>query len=296
MEVCSLLPGQRYPRKLNETQTAGMIKFTARPPQERAAAIVEGLQTLEYAQGNQYMKEFNMAVSSQMLQVQGRILSPPTLLYGGRDPQIQPRNGGWNMRGKQVIQSAFLRCWMVVCYGSQRDFSQQQIERFIFEFVKQAKATGFNIPMERPPIIYVSPQDDPSVCLQNAADRGRRLLGRVPEMIMCVLPGKGTHPYADIKRASDTVLGIPTQCVQGMHTRSPNPQYVSNVCLKMNMKLGGDNWRLPRPLPVIGEAITIVFGADVSHPPPGDTRRPSIVAVVASVDPFATKYVGCSKY
>jgi eukaryotic translation initiation factor 2C len=97
---------------------------------------------------------------------------------------------------------------------------------------------------------------------------------------MCILPGKRTHPYGEIKRISDTVLGIPTQCVQGSHTRRPNPQYIANVCLV---------------LPVIGEAPTIVFGADVSHPAPGETGKPSICAVVASIDQHATSYVSAGK-
>jgi eukaryotic translation initiation factor 2C len=115
------------------------------------------------------------------------------------------------------------------------------------------------------------------------------------QLLMCILPGKRTHPYGEIKRISDTVLGIPTQCVQGSHTRRPNPQYIANVCLKMNAKLGGLNSKPSQVLPVIGEAPTIVFGADVSHPAPGETGKPSICAVVASIDQHATSYVSAGK-
>ena len=34
----------------------------------------------------------------------------------------------------------------------------------------------------------------------------------------------------------------------------------------------------------------IIVGCDVTHPAPGVTNRPSVATLVASMDPFATKY------
>jgi hypothetical protein len=58
------------------------------------------------------------------------------------------------------------------------------------------------------------------------------------------LPQRTTPLYAEIKRVSDTVLGIPTQCILGKHTRRPSKQYCANVSLKINAKLGGVNAEL----------------------------------------------------
>jgi eukaryotic translation initiation factor 2C len=78
--------------------------------------------------------------------------------------------------------------------------------------------------------------------------------------------------------------------MQGKHTARPNAQYLSNVALKVNQKLGGVNWELSGMVPFVSEDVTIVFGADVTHPAPGGGDRPSICAVVASMDQQATKY------
>ena len=49
------------------------------------------------------------------------------------------------------------------------------------------------------------------------------------------------HSTAEVKRVGDTMLGIATQCVQAKNVTRLNPQTLSNLCLKINAKLGGIN-------------------------------------------------------
>jgi len=49
------------------------------------------------------------------------------------------------------------------------------------------------------------------------------------------------YPAAEVKRVGDTMLGIATQCVQSKNVMKLNPQTISNLCLKINAKLGGIN-------------------------------------------------------
>ena len=46
---------------------------------------------------------------------------------------------------------------------------------------------------------------------------------------------------AEVKRVGDTLLGVATQCVQVKNVMRPSPQTLSNLCLKINVKLGGIN-------------------------------------------------------
>ncbi|OQS06197.1 Argonaute2 (AGO2), partial [Thraustotheca clavata] len=66
--------------------------------------------------------------------------------------------------------------------------------------------------------------------------------------------------------------------------------YIANLLLKVNTKIGGVNTVCRDPLPKLDQAPTIVFGADVTHPSPMDKTRPSVAAIVASVDKKAVKY------
>jgi hypothetical protein len=110
-------------------------------------------------------------------------------------------------------------------------------------------------------------------------------------LIVRILPNTGVKLYAEIKRISDTVIGVPTQCVQSKHIADAKKQYCANVCLTVNMKLGGMNLFLSPPqIPFIAQRPTIILGADVTHPAPGDMNRPSIAALSASMDARASRY------
>ena len=111
------------------------------------------------------------------------------------------------------------------------------------------------------------------------------------QLIMIVLPAKDKELYSEIKRVGDNVLGIQTQCVQSKLVQQAKPQVCTNISLKINSKLGGVNHVIdPRvKSPVFREPV-IIFGADVTHPSPTEKGIPSIAAVVASMDPNATKY------
>ena len=108
------------------------------------------------------------------------------------------------------------------------------------------------------------------------------------QLVVVVLPGK-TPVYAEVKRVGDTVLGMATQCVQVNKT---SPQTLSNLCLKINVKLGGVNSILvPSIRPKIFSEPVIFLGADVTHPPAGDNKKPSIAAVVGSQVSNQPRYI-----
>lgn len=46
---------------------------------------------------------------------------------------------------------------------------------------------------------------------------------------------------AEVKRVGDILFGLATQCVQAKNVNKTTPQTLSNLCLKINVKLGGIN-------------------------------------------------------
>ncbi|KAK9766945.1 hypothetical protein K7432_003575 [Basidiobolus ranarum] len=298
MEVCEVVSGQKYIRKLNEQQTQEMIKFTCQPPHVRANKINQGLKVLNY-RDNEYLQQFGMKISNEMTVIDARVLPPPTVCYheSSKEPKLVPRGGAWNLRDKKVATGATLGSWSIAVFGSQRDFPLGAVQSFVKELTITCMDTGMNITHRSPPIGYFPYQvqgDNIEQALTNAWYKAGEATKKKPQLIVCILPNTGVQLYGEIKRVSDTVLGVATQCVQGKHVFKPNKQYCANVCLKMNVKLGGINSFLsPEQIPFISQAPTIIFGADVTHPGPGEHAKPSIAAVVASMDKRVSRYASC---
>ena len=120
------------------------------------------------------------------------------------------------------------------------------------------------------------------------------------QLLLCVLPtgtpNNATYLYPTIKRWGNSICGVPSQCVQARRVRDAtrlNVSLLSNLILKINLKLGGHNVH-PGPcgLSLVQDTPTMVLGADVHHGSPG-SKQPSYAAVVASVDRVLASYHTC---
>ncbi|KAF9625839.1 hypothetical protein IFM89_027438, partial [Coptis chinensis] len=109
------------------------------------------------------------------------------------------------------------------------------------------------------------------------------------QLLIIILPDC-TGSYGKIKRICETELGIISQCCQPKQAMKCNKQYLENVALKINVKAGGRNTvlvdALSRRMPIVSEKPTIIFGADVTHPSPGEDSNPSIAAISHSFLPL----------
>ena len=111
-----------------------------------------------------------------------------------------------------------------------------------------------------------------------------------PQIIFVFIRGQ-TAEYKEVKRVSDVVLKIPSQCINcAKQSRGLNDAVMSNLALKINMKLGGVNAKLTTPLRVAPDAATLMIcGADVTHPMGGE-KSISVASIVGSLDPTHTRY------
>ncbi|CAG8488744.1 11583_t:CDS:10 [Funneliformis caledonium] len=292
LEVCEVIEGQRHIRKLNEKQTADMIKFTCQSPHMRANKIKQGVDILSYRK-NDYLKQFGLEVTNDMIVIQARVLPVPTLQYhpSSREHTFQPRDGSWNLKDKKVAQGAVLGSWSILAFGSERDLPTQSIQAFIRELVITCQENGMSVPNRTPPIMHTNPQGDIEGTLKTSWLYAGNAAKAQPQLIICILPNTGVPLYAEIKRVTDTVIGVASQCVQSRHMMQAKKQYCANLCLKINVKLGGMNSFInPSQIPFITDRPTILMGADISHPSPGDPSRPSIAALCASMDARASRY------
>lgn len=291
LEVCNLVPGQRCIKKLSESQTSKMIRATSRTAPDREREINRLVARANFNE-DPYVRDFSISVDQKMVTVTGRILPPPLLQYGGKAGgmipqtriQAQPDKGVWDMRGKQFHKGAEIHTWALVIFAQHRHCPDDKLRNFIYQLRRISNDAGMPIkgdPFQR----YVSGVDNVEPLFRQLRSDMLDL-----QLIMVVLPGK-TPVYAEVKRVGDTLLGVATQCVQVKNVMRPSPQTLSNLCLKINVKLGGINSILvPSVRPAVFQTPVIFMGADVTHPPAGDERKPSIAALVASMDAHPSRY------
>ncbi|KAI9096097.1 Piwi domain-containing protein [Phlyctochytrium arcticum] len=300
MEICDVPPGQALIRKLDDKQTQNMIRIAQQRPLDRLNRTSDGINALvgKVREGtnyrdNAYLQAYDIQLAQHPASLDVRCLEPPLVAYSpkSREKEIKPRDGNWNLKDKQVAFGKTLASWSVLIFAPQERLKQNVVEGFVKQLVSTCKNTGLNVTEERPPLRYgrdANVEQNLKAAFLDAGDGCKKK----PQMILVVLPDTNPRRYAEIKRVSDTVIGVITQCVQSKHVLKANVQYCANVCLKMNVKLGGFNAFLPgRQLPFISEAETLVLGADITHPGPGEgDSKPSIAAMVGSMDAQCARF------
>lgn len=292
MEVASVIPGQRYPRKLNEEQTSDMIKIANVKPNVRFSTLKAGaMAMLDDAAVAAGLDGFNMRIGRELVTVNGRVLPPPKLFYNksSREAEIIPSQGAWNLKDKRVETGCCISSWAVVVLGRA---AESEIRAFVQELVVTCQDTGVSFASsaaKQPPIVSGNPGTAAQSC-KAAFTKAQQVYGVPPQVLLVMLQSSESRIYGEVKLVCDTQLGIPSQCMLMKHARRPNRQYCANLCLKINLKLGGVNLVLGSQLGFIAQRPTMVLGADVTHPGIGESDRPSIAAVVASYDIKMSRY------
>ncbi|CAK8576282.1 unnamed protein product [Lathyrus sativus] len=316
MELCQIEPGQRYSKRLNEEQVTALLRATCQRPPQRENDI-QHIVKQHHFNTDKVVKEFGINVREELALVDARVLPPPTLKYHGSGgaSKIDPQMGQWNMINKKMVDAGKVQFWTCLCFSTRMNPTQ-----FCAQLVNMCQSKGMLFNPD--PLIPINPANPNQIerelvelqkkC-KTALDRTKQE-GRL-QLLIIILPDFKGKSYDRIKRICETDLGIisqccqprqvvkmnkqylVSQCCQPRQVVKMNKQYLENLALKINVKSGGRNTVLndafEKRIPLVTDMPTIIFGADVTHPQPGEDLSPSIAAVVASMDwPWVTKYRG----
>ncbi|XP_016487831.1 protein argonaute 4A-like [Nicotiana tabacum] len=289
LELCHLVSLQRYTKALSNLQRASLVEKSRQKPQERMRTLSDALKTSNY-KADPLLGSAGISISDQFTQVEGRILPTPKLKVG-RDQDLFPRNGRWNFNQKQLVEPSKLERWAVVNFSARCDVRKLCMD---LQRCGQQKGISINKPFDH--IFEENPQfrrNPAPVRVEKMLEAVKSKLPSPPQFLLCILPErKNSDLYGPWKRRNLSDLGIVTQCIAPTKI---NDQYLTNVLLKINAKLGGMNsflaMELSPVLPQISKVPTIIIGMDVSHGSPGRADVPSIAAVVSSRQwPLISRY------
>ncbi|GMP77179.1 hypothetical protein CsSME_00033543 [Camellia sinensis var. sinensis] len=297
MEACKIVGGQRYTKRLNEKQITALLKVTCQRPRDRENDILQTVQHNAYDQ-DPYAKEFGIKISEKLASVEARVLPAPWLKYHetGKEKDCLPQVGQWNMMNKKMINGMTVSRW--ACINFSRSVQESVARGFCNELAQMCQVSGMEFNPEPVIPIYTAKPEQVEKALKHVYHVCmNKLKGKELELLLAILPDNNGSLYGDIKRICETDLGLISQCCLTKHVFKITKQYLANVSLKINVKMGGRNTVLLDAIscriPLVSDIPTIIFGADVTHPENGEDSSPSIAAVVASQDwPEVTKYAG----
>ncbi|KAL0455701.1 UNVERIFIED_CONTAM: protein argonaute 4A [Sesamum latifolium] len=288
LELCSLVSLQRYTKALSNLQRASLVEKSRQKPTERMNALKQAFTSSNYA-ADPLLGSSGISISTEFTRIQGRVLAPPKLRVGS-GVDFVPRNGRWNFNNKRLVEPIKLERWAVVNFSSRCDM--RNLSR---ELARCGQMKGISI---KPPFQMF--EENPQFRHSPAPIRVDEMIATMksglpgePQFLLCILPErKNSDVYGPWKRKNLSDLGIVTQCIAPTRI---NDQYLTNVLLKINAKLGGINSLLTiehtPSIPLISSVPTLIVGMDVSHGSPGRSDVPSIAAVVSSRQwPLISKY------
>ncbi|KAE8804582.1 Protein argonaute 4B [Hordeum vulgare] len=279
-KVCLLVPLQRYKKSLSTMQRSKLVEGSRQRPDQRMLSLTGELRANNY-NSDPMLRECGISIAPEFTQVEGRVLQAPQLIFAdGRE--LHTPNGRWNFNNDKFIKPIKVETWGVVNFSAQRN-----VEDLVgcLEMAKCGAVIEERHQMRREP---------PTKRVEAMFQQIKAKLTRKPDFLflLCVLPEKNCDIYGPWKRECLVEHGIFTQCL--VPPANIKDQYLTNVLLKINAKLGGLNSLLKketaRAIPHVSRMPTIIFGMDVSHGSPGQ-NLPSVAAVVSSLKwPIMSKY------
>ncbi|KAG6897857.1 hypothetical protein C0992_009995 [Termitomyces sp. T32_za158] len=301
-ELCDIIPGQPY-GKLNDRETAQMIRYACNPPRVNAEAIVnQGFAKLALSRPlGMPVDGFGISVDIEMAVIPARELVPPRLSYkAGRPPNVS--NGSWNILDVKFHKGAQVSSWWVVVVRDGVNTisgpDDPRLAALVQGFSSKLERSGVVMPPGRPRLIPINlgpERNDPNRVKAIGSIRSTfkehlsKAQGHKPNFILVLLENRDNYVYPAIKRIGDVELGLHTvhmQLNKALTDEKKQDQYFSNVALKVNTKLGGINHLLDdAAMKWLTKKKTMMVGIDVTHPGPGSREgTPSIAALVASID------------
>ncbi|KAI4300973.1 hypothetical protein L6164_034296 [Bauhinia variegata] len=273
LELCSLLPLQRYTKQLSPQQIRSMIEKSSLKPRQMIEAITDAMKSNKYNH-DPLIHSCGITINKHFTRVEGRVLPAPRLRIGD-GKELIPQNGRWSYSNKKLFKPAKIKHWAVVNFSSGFKIS------YLCEHLRKVgQMRGMAI--DSPKVVLEENCEfknaPPFVRVEKMYEQYTKFSSKEPDyFILCLLPQRMSKDLYGLWKRKTLEHGIFNQCLTNLKVCE---QTLANVLLKINAKLGGLNSLLViENIPIVSKVPTIIFGMSLSNNSP---HRESVASVVAS--------------
>jgi eukaryotic translation initiation factor 2C len=214
------------------------------------------------------------------------LLQNPEIQFKGK--KINPGTSGrWVIQDTKFFKENTepLKSWAFCVVNKTCD--DNTVREFAKVFVQTYISHGGRVENKEPPIVNLG-HGDLADTVSIARQKAGTFAKSAPQILFFILPGRDSQTYERLKRNMECRFGMVSQMLAVNQVFKKNAQYCSNVCMKVNAKLGGVTCKIAQPGPTFPRP-TMVIGADVSHASAGSIQA-STCAITMSMDADATRY------
>lgn len=298
MELCYTPYGERYKEALQGQETSDFIKWATSPAFVRLRQITDNVKRFAWHTLS-IPKGMGLSVSTSMLQIHGRLLPCPIPVYGSGTDSRGPDTGQWNLRNKRFLKPAGFNGWgLLYLPGGGQQAQDVELQNFCKAMSKSLSSVGITTSRSPPAFLKGNPYGDIKQEISQLVGKCATAFGAAkPDLLVFLLHDKANPLiYKAIKSVCEVDFGIPSQVmiVEKALRDKGQMQYLGNIGLKVNCKLGGVNSSIEEPL--FRRSKFMILGGDSSHPSPGELKKmpppPSYCALVGSYDSNCVAYSG----
>lgn len=240
-------------------------------------------------------KAYGLSVKPSMLKVSARILPSPNPIYSAGSDMRPPILGQWNLKNKRFLQPASIKSYGLLYLPGNRAVGDAQLQEFVRSVRNGFSNVGIEIPANLPAYLKGNPQGDLKQIILELLSKTAAAFRRKADLLIVLIHSSQEKIYRALKSICDVRLGVASQVMQVEKAFGRGqPQYIANITLKVNAKLGGLNSRISEPLFQDQNRRWMMMGADVTHPSPIQRRMnpppPSFTAITASYDQYCGLY------
>lgn len=305
-ELCYVLPGQAYRKKLSPEQTSDMTKCGAVMPANNARRIVGMIpKVFGITPTPGILEAYGLKLDPRMVTVPGLVLNAPKVSLCTGTGQLSPvnvRNGSWNMAGQRFSIAANVKSWSYLMLENPNTQRNDPIRNVSEDILKEFKATiqscGISGINNAKPVnggfkATLGPRESEKANDEILRKVFKEIAEKSTTILLVFLPSNDGYIYSRLKRWGDLEFGVHTVCCLASKLKIGTPesgrhrvQFFANLAMKINLKAGGANQILSGI--TAGSLLTqetMFVGIDVTHPSPGSLiGAPSIAGVAANVD------------